>query len=275
MLSSLLFMQGCQMATSLDPKPWCKKSPYEKMRPWQIKSITPGDNYVIQPLDRPMPSTQGYFLSAELGAFDEQDIDLSSVRLFFNGSEVTGRASIRSVCGRPADVIVSPFQPICGTIQYGISGPLKAGRHTAAICFQNKQGKNYCYDWAFYADAGDGSGLKALCPGESVVPPQVGGLNPGQNQTLLTNEEVWVKATFITRGIKSPNSIKIFLDAHDLTNAITWSPPPWREVFFFVYHIPARILGIGKHIVRIEFQDKSSQIISYSWSFYIQIPDES
>lgn len=269
-----LLLAGCQrFPFPIGPKPECDDNLRFRIRPGQIASLYPSENTILPPLDREMPPSQAHVLEIELGNRKGQSIDFpSSVKLFFDGKEVTQEASFRSGCPMPQGELAIAALPVCGWVRYQIKGPLKLGKHVAGICFNDIQGEKFCYDWFFYLDPGDDSGLRNLCPGDRVVPRQMGISSPDHNEMFLTTEEVLIWVGFVKQEILSLDSVRVFLDDQEVTALIQWGQPPLRRDGYtsFVHRIPPGMLVIGKHIVRIEFHDELGATISYDWNFYIQ-----
>jgi len=274
MLGSLLLLEGCQLIPQ--PVPTCNKNSQDKMRPQQIASLYPPENTIFPPLDHEMPLSQAHVLEIELGNRKGKTIDFpSSVKLFFDSREVTQEASFRSGCPMPQGEFRVVAQPVCGWVQYQLIGPLKLGKHVTRISFKNNKGQSFSYDWAFYLDPGDGSGLHDLCPEDRVVPPQMGIGLPAHNETILTTEEILIWVGFVREEILSLDSVKVFHDDKEVTSQIQWGQPPLRGdgQTTFIHRTPPGILSLGKHIVKVQFQDKSGKTISYDWNFYIQPAD--
>jgi hypothetical protein len=152
-----------------------------------------------------------------------------------------------------------------------IRGPIKAGKHRAAVDFKDKKGHRYLYDWVFYTDPGDGSVLQLLGPCDRVVPDQVWIVSPAENQAFLTSETIRVGIHFKVREIMYPDSVKWFVDEEDWTDWIRWESAPGAPLppHILSYEIHPGDLTEGKHTMRIEFLDQAGRKIRYSWNFYI------
>ena len=116
----------------------------------------------------------------------------------------------------------------------------------------------------------NGGGNMAQNPSNQTITPAPGANGQGGGAITLSNEQPARGATVATRrptigaafagGIADPNSIRVMLDATDITNESTRSP----RGFLFV---PNAALTPGAHRVRVSGTDTNGGPFSRTWAF--------